>query len=40
VLAKFPVEERREMADVDGMIHVDCAFCSKKFPVPVESADA
>ncbi len=40
VLAKFPVEERREMAEEDGLIHVDCAFCATKFPVPVESADA
>ncbi|MBK2451735.1 Hsp33 family molecular chaperone HslO, partial [Escherichia coli] len=34
------VPERRAMAEADGLIHVDCAFCSKKFPVPVESADA
>jgi molecular chaperone Hsp33 len=33
VLAKFPAEERAEMADDDGVISVDCAFCSKKFPV-------
>ena len=32
VLAKFPVEERREMAEDDGMIRVDCAFCSQIFP--------
>ncbi|MBB4085292.1 Hsp33 family molecular chaperone HslO [Sphingomonas carotinifaciens] len=36
VIARFSVEERREMADADGMIHVDCAFCATKFPVPVE----
>jgi len=36
VLAKFPVEERREMADKDGMIVVDCAFCARKFPVAAE----
>ncbi len=40
VLAKFPVEERREMAEADGLIHVDCAFCARKFPVPADSADA
>ena len=28
VLAKFPDEERAEMADEDGMIQVDCAFCA------------
>ncbi len=33
VLAKFPEEERAAMADAEGIISVDCAFCSKKFPV-------
>jgi molecular chaperone Hsp33 len=33
VLAKFPESERAEMADEAGVITVDCAFCSKKFPV-------
>jgi len=33
VLAKFSVEDRREMADANGVIEVDCAFCSTKFPV-------
>ncbi len=37
VIAKFPVEERRTMADDSGMIQVDCAFCARKFPVPVEA---
>jgi len=36
VLAKFTVEDRREMADEHGMINVDCAFCAKSFPVPAE----
>jgi molecular chaperone Hsp33 len=35
VLAKFPVEEREAMADDNGMILVDCAFCAKQFPVPL-----
>jgi len=34
VLAKFSPEERAEMAE-DGVITVDCAFCAKKFPVPL-----
>ena len=38
VLAKFTPEDRREMADENGMINVDCAFCATSFPVPVESA--
>ena len=33
VLSRFPSEERRAMADEDGVIVVDCAFCSKKFPI-------
>jgi molecular chaperone Hsp33 len=35
VLAKFPAEDRAEMADEDGVIFVDCAFCATKFPVPL-----
>lgn len=35
VIAKFPVEEQQAMAGDDGMITVDCAFCAKKFPLPV-----
>lgn len=35
VLAKFPPEDQREMADDNGLITVDCAFCARKFPVPV-----
>jgi molecular chaperone Hsp33 len=33
VLGKFPENERAEMADERGIIKVDCAFCSKQFPV-------
>jgi len=33
VLAKFPADERAEMAGADGMIRVDCAFCATSFPV-------
>ncbi len=36
VLAKFPAEERAAMADADGTISVDCAFCSKKFPIALD----
>jgi molecular chaperone Hsp33 len=35
VLAKFPADEQRSMADENGVIVVDCAFCARKFPVPV-----
>lgn len=34
VLGKFPAEEQRAMADENGMIFVDCAFCATRFPVP------
>jgi molecular chaperone Hsp33 len=33
VLARFPKEERREMSDEEGIIRVDCAFCSREFPI-------
>ncbi|QZH76354.1 MAG: Hsp33 family molecular chaperone HslO [Erythrobacter sp.] len=33
VLARFPKEERREMANEAGIIVVDCAFCSKEFAI-------
>jgi molecular chaperone Hsp33 len=35
VLSRFPVEERTDMADEQGDIVVDCAFCSRKFPIPL-----
>ena len=33
VLSRFPSAERREMADENGIINVDCAFCSKLFAI-------
>ena len=33
VLAKFPERDREEMRDADGIIMVDCAFCSQKFSI-------
>jgi molecular chaperone Hsp33 len=36
VIARFPPEEREAMADEDGMIRVDCAFCSQSFPIALE----
>jgi molecular chaperone Hsp33 len=35
VIAKFPIEEQSAMADADGVISVDCAFCATSFPVQV-----
>jgi molecular chaperone Hsp33 len=33
VIARFPAEDRAEMVGDDGLIRVDCAFCSSSFPV-------
>jgi len=33
VLSRFPKEDRREMRDDKGVIRVDCAFCSREFPI-------
>ncbi len=35
VLGQFPADEQRAMADADGVISVDCAFCATKFPIRV-----
>lgn len=37
VIAKFPAEDRAEMADEAGDIVVDCEFCSRRFPVSLAS---
>ena len=37
VIRRFPAEERVEMADADGIVHVDCAFCSRVFPIALEA---
>ena len=39
VIGRFPAEERREMADDDGDINVDCEFCNRKFPISLASLD-
>ncbi len=33
VIARFPPEDRAEMAGDDGLIAVDCAFCSRVFTI-------
>ncbi|TVV75035.1 Hsp33 family molecular chaperone HslO [Sphingomonas solaris] len=33
VIARFPADEQRAMADEDGLIHVDCEFCSRRFSI-------
>jgi molecular chaperone Hsp33 len=39
VLLRFPEEERVTMADANGIIGVDCAFCSRIFPVSAQGLD-
>ncbi len=36
VLAQFPADQRVEMAGDDGFIAVDCAFCSRVFPISLD----
>ncbi len=37
VIARFPAEERVDMADEAGDIVVDCEFCSRRFPISLAS---
>ena len=37
VIGRFPAEERQDMADADGLIKVDCAFCARIFPLSLVS---
>ena len=37
VIARFPPEERADMADEDGLIRVDCEFCATSFPIPADA---
>ncbi len=36
VIARFPAAERSEMVGGDGLIRVDCAFCSRSFPITLD----
>ena len=36
VITRFPPEEREAMVGDDGLILVDCAFCSQSFPIALE----
>lgn len=37
VIARFPADERAAMAGDDGRITVDCEFCSRSFPIDLNS---
>jgi molecular chaperone Hsp33 len=36
VIARFPPDERAAMVGEDGLIRVDCAFCSLSFPIALD----
>ena len=36
VIARFPADERQAMVGEDGLIRVDCAFCSQTFPIALD----
>jgi len=40
VLSRFEQEERLEMAGEDGIITVDCEFCSRSFPISLNELDS
>jgi molecular chaperone Hsp33 len=40
VIGRFPAEERAEMADDAGEIHVDCEFCAKRYSLALASFTA
>ena len=40
VIARFPGAEREQMVDEDGVISVDCEFCSRLFPIRLGDLDA
>lgn len=37
VISRFPQEERIDMADESGEIHVDCEFCARRFSLGIGS---
>lgn len=37
VIARFPPDQRAEMADENGEIHVDCEFCASRFTLALDS---
>ena len=40
VIARFPVEEQADMVGEDGMIRVDCEFCSTSFPIALGTVES
>ena len=40
VIARFPFEEQADMVGEDGIIRVDCEFCSTSFPIVMANVDS
>lgn len=40
VISRFDAAEQSEMTDENGIIEVDCEFCSRKFPIALDDLDA
>ncbi|WP_167073224.1 Hsp33 family molecular chaperone HslO [Sphingomonas vulcanisoli] len=38
VIGQMPLEDRQAMADEDGLVHVDCAFCASRFTLEAMAA--
>jgi molecular chaperone Hsp33 len=38
VIGQFPAEDQAAMAEEDGLIHVDCEFCARRFSLAPEPA--
>jgi molecular chaperone Hsp33 len=39
VISRFPADERAQMADEAGEIHVDCEFCATRYSMTLESLE-
>jgi molecular chaperone Hsp33 len=40
VIARFPAEEQAQMADAEGLVHVDCEFCARRFSIAAAEPDS
>jgi molecular chaperone Hsp33 len=40
VISRFPAEDRAEMADEAGQIHVDCEFCASRYSFDLQALEA
>ena len=37
MLRSFPQEDRADMVEPDGSIHVTCEYCSRKYEIPPDT---